>query len=1070
MRLFTLWIFVCTLVCAQTRDTAALVGDIVDSQGASIVGATVTLTSVQTGQTRTTSSDSSGRYRFSLLPVGSYQLTAEQPSFRRYERRGITVQANENLKVDVVLEIGDVKSTITVDAAANQVETEVATLKETVDQKRVVDLPLNGRDAATLALLVPGVVSGQYNTGVSGQDSFSFNGSRNNNVRFTLDGGQNMDNHYNMNVPFPFPDAVEEFSVQTSNMGPDQGNSSAGAVNIVTKAGTNKVHGDVFWFVRNSNFNATNYFSHQPDSLKRNQLGFTLGGPLVKNRLFAFGGYQHLWIRSAPGNLRFQSLTAAERQGDFSAFRAPIVDPARNNTPFAGNRIPVSRFSPAAVRLLGVSPAPAANGFTNYTISTPESGRQYIGRLDYIINDRQTILFRAFSNEQQDPFHSPTDNINASRRSVDVPSKSATLAYNYTVSPNMVVHTQLSGTHIIEQGRTDLPLSYASFGISVYAPSNDISVSLANSGVSFTAPHQRLFKRASEEIIHDWTWTRGAHTFTWGTQISWGQYNEATLYHASGAFSFNGYATGYDRADFMLGLFSSFDQNNGEYENRRQFLKGFYGGDNWRINRHLTLNLGVRYEPYTFFGDTMDRNQTFDLGNYQQGVRSKIFLNAPAGLLYRGDAAPSTYPCGPTIPKVVTCSDNNNVAPRIGFAWDPVGDGKTSVRGGYGIFYDVPMTRAQNNSNDVAPFSYGVQFYSGQLDSPYAGRENLNLFPITTFNADSPYPSPLQTYVLPSKWVTSYTQNWNFTIEHQLFSDTRIRVAYVGTKGSHLMGYYDQNAPIYNRSLSLTANRATIDARRPIKGFQQIYRDINGLNSTSNALQLSVNKRFSRGFSVLGSYTWSKSIDYESINDGIGGFSSSYPFNFALHRGPADQNIPQRFVTSFLWELPGSKTGSRALQYVTGGWRLSGIVTLQSGRPFGVLATGDTLAGIDGNYANVSGTGSLLLDTGRGKAASVREYFDISRLSNPNGGTLGTLGRNTIQGPGLANVDASLAKTLKLPFLGEGGSTEMRLEAFNALNRTNFNNPVTSLSNPAFGQLTTAGDPRILQLAVKILF
>lgn len=378
----------------------------------------------------------------------------------------------------------------------------------------------------------------------------------------------------------------------------------------------------------------------------------------------------------------------------------------------------------------------------------------------------------------------------------------------------------------------------------------------------------------------------------------------------------------------------------------------------------------------------------------------------------------------------------------------------------------------------------GVRVYDSTGTTPEQAARSLRVLAMST-NSSLPLTTPvnvnyyenhgavfqaLQTYVLPSKWVTSYTQNWNFTIEHQLFSDTRIRLAYVGTKGSHLMGYYDQNAPIYNPSLSLAANRATIDARRPINGFQQIYRDLNGLNSSSNALQVSVNKRFSRGFSVLGSYTWSKSIDYESINDGIGGFPASYPFNFALHRGPADQNIPQRFVTSFMWELPGSKIGSRAVQYVMGGWRLSGIVTLQSGRPFGVLATGDTLAGIGGNYANVSGSGSLLPDTGRGKAASVREYFDISRLSNPNPGTLGTLGRNTIQGPGLANVDASLAKTLKLPFLGEGGSIEMRLEAFNALNRTKFNNPVTSLSNPAFGQLTTAGDPRILQLAVKILF
>lgn len=1068
MRYFVL-IIICSIAAwSQTRDTASLLGNVTDTQGAAIVGASVTLTNVATGRVRNIATDADGRYKFSLLPVGSYRMNVEQASFRGYHRTGILLQANENVKVDVTLEIGDVMSTVTVNAAASQVETEVATLKETVDQKRIVDLPLNGRDAAQLALLVPGVVSGGYNTGVSGQDSFSFNGSRNNNVRFTLDGGQNMDNHYNMNVPFPFPDAVQEFSVQTSNMGPDQGNSSAGAVNIVTKAGTNEVHGDVFWFVRNSNFNATNFFSHQPDSLKRNQVGFTLGGPILKNRLFAFGGYQQLWIRSAPGNLRFQTLTAAERQGDFSADPQTIHDPV-SGIPFAGNRIPANQLSPAALKLLTVSPVPGPDGFTNYSAPTPENGKQFIGRLDYIISERQTILFRAFDNEQQDPFHSPAGNINASRRSSEAPSKSGTLAHNFTVTPNMVVHTQLSGTHIIEKGKTDLPISYADFGINVYAPSNDISVSLANSGVSFSAPHQRLFKRASEELIHDWTWTHGAHTFTWGTQLSWGQYNEATLYHISGAFSFDGHASGYDRADFMLGAFSSFDQNNGEYENRREFLKGFYAGDNWRINRRLTINLGVRYEPYTFFSDTMDRNQTFDLGNFVNGVKSKIFLNAPPGLLYRRDAAPSNYPCGPTIPKSVACPDNNNVAPRIGIAWDPFGDGKTSIRSGYGIFFDVPMTRAQNNSNDVAPFSYGVQFYSGQLDNPYAGRENLNLFPITSFSADSPYPSPLQTYVLPGKWVTAATQNWNFAVERQLLPDTRLRVAYVGTKGSHLMGYYDQNAPIYNPLLTLAQNRATIDARRPIQGFEQIFRDINGLNSVSNALQVSLNKRFSHGFSVLSSYTWSKSIDLESVNDGIGGYSASYPFNFSLWRGPANQNIPHRFVTSFVWQLPSPHT-TRLAKYLLADWRLSGILTLQSGLPFDVLAVGDPLAGITGDRANVSGGPNPVLDAGRGKSARVQQYFDASRFTNAAPGMIGTLGRNSMEGPGLSNLDASLVKAIKLPFLGEGGSTELRLESFNALNRTNFNQPVTGLTNPRFGQLTSAGDPRILQLAAKIIF
>ncbi len=1055
---------------AQTRDTASISGVVEDAHGAAIPGATVRLTSVATGQIRTTNSDESGRYNFNLLPVGGYQLTVEQAAFRRHEQTGILLQANENIKIDIKLEVGDVRTVVSVDAAATQVESQVATIKETVDRARVVDLPLNGRDAAKLALLVPGVVDARYNTGVGGEDQFSINGSRNNNVRFSLDGGQNMDNHTNNNIPFPFPDAVEEFSVQTSNMGPDHGNSSAGAVNIVTKSGGNQWHGDGFWFVRNSEFNATNFFSHQPDKLKRNQTGVTAGGPIRKNKLFVFGGFQQLWIRSQPGNQRTQTLTAAERQGDFSSQLPSIVirDP-QTDQPYQGNRIPQSQLSPAAVKFLGVIPLPGPDGYTLLSYALPENGRQYIGRADYMINSRHSLMFRIFRSEQQDPYHSDPANILTSQRGSETPSTSGTLAENFTVNPNMIAHTQFSATHMIEHGWTDFPKGYRDFGVNVFTPGTDVTVGIANSGGGFSSPYQRLFKRASEEIIHDWTWTRGGHTLSWGAQVTWGQYNEATLWHASGGFVFDGHVTGFDRADFMIGRFSSFDQNNGEYENRRQFLQGYYVGDTWHITRRLTLNLGLRYEPYTFMTDTMNRNQTFDLGNYQQGIKSKVFLNAPPGLLYYGDAAPAGYPCG-KIPLQVACADQNNLAPRLGLAWDPFGDGKSSIRTGYGIFYDVPMSRIQNNSNDVAPFSYGVQFYDGLLDNPFQGREKLNRYPLTSFGPDSPYPDPLQTYVLDRKWITSSTQNWNFTVERQILTDTRLRVAYVGSKATHLSGFYDQNAPVYNPKLTLAQNRNTIDERRPIAGFQEIFRFFHGLGSDYNGLSISVDKRFSHGFSVLTYYTWAKGLDYESVNDGINGFSSSYPFNFGAWHGPANANVPQRFVTSFVWDLPGPKGASPALKAVAGNWRLSGIVTFQSGLPFDVGATGDPLAGIPGARADLVGSGNPVLDAGRSKGAKILAYFDQARVQNTTPNSIGTLGRNALEGPGTNNVDISLAKSLKIPFLGEAGAGQLRLEAFNLFNRTNFGNPVTGLTNSRFGQLTSAGDPRILQFAVKIVF
>src|SRR5438552_6993299 len=354
----------------QARDTASLFGTITDAQGAVVTGARVTVTNTATGLSRSSTTDGSGGFVFPLLPVGSYNLTVEQAGFRKYERRNILLQANENVSVSAALEVGNVQETVTVEATAAQVDTRSATLQNTVDSKRMVELPLNGRNPADLALLSPGVASGAGNNsgdvGSSnwrprGQKEITINGSRNNNLRYTLDGGTNMDDLVNENLDFPFPDAVQEFSAQTSNMGVELGGLSGGALNVVTKSGTNQIHGDVFWFIRNTALNATSFFSRQQDQLKRNQFGFTLGGPFVKNKLFGFAGYQKLLIRQAAGNNRDLTFTAAERRGDFSSNPIKLHDPlSSTGALFPNNTIPSSRFSPAAVKLLSLSPLPDA--------------------------------------------------------------------------------------------------------------------------------------------------------------------------------------------------------------------------------------------------------------------------------------------------------------------------------------------------------------------------------------------------------------------------------------------------------------------------------------------------------------------------------------------------------------------------------------------------------------------------------------------------------------------------------------------------------------------------------------
>lgn len=1069
----------------QARDTASLFGSVTDAQGATVPGARVTITNAATGLTRTGTTDTGGGFVFSLLPVGSYSLSVEQTGFRKYERRNILLQTNENVRVDAALEVGNVQEAVTVEALATQVDTRSATLNHTVEGTRILDLPLNGRNPADLVLTAPGVASGAGNNsgdvGSSnwrprGQKEITINGSRNNNLRYTLDGGTNMDDLVNENLDFPFPDAVQEFSAQTSNMGVEMGGLSGGALNVVTKSGANQIHGDAFWFVRNTALNATNFFSRQQDQLKRNQAGFTIGGPFIKNKLFGFAGYQKLIVRQAAGNNRDLTFTAAERRGDFSSNPIKLHDPlSSSGMLFPNNMIPSSRFSKAAVKLLSLSPLPDAEGFVRYTISQPDDGLQGIGKLDYIASPKHSLLFRMFESDANQPFHSPPDNIHAARYGGIKESRNATLGHTFIMNANTLVHTQFTVAHQLANIATDFPLTTADLGVDLKPNGNHIDITMDNSGVSFNRPlHAIRFGRGSLELLHDWARSKGNHSLVWGVSAVRKRFNNNTLFHSSGQFSFDGHVTGFgndegfDRADFLLGGFSFFTQNSGELEQRRGTQTGWYFGDTWRVRPSLTLNFGLRYEPYGLFHDELDRNQTFDLAANRAGIRSKIYKNALPGLFYHGDAKPPGYGGGDTFGDVVTDPDNNNLAPRFGFAWAPFKDGKTSVRGGYAIFYDEPSLNAQNDANNVTPFSYNVEYHDGSFDKPFLGREAENIFPVSAANHDVPFPTPLFTIVLDKKFITPYTQNWSLTVEREIASNTLLRVGYVGTKATHLKTEYDQNPPIYDPKLSLSRNRATIDDRRAIKDFVTISRWMHGHNSIYNSLQISLDKRYSRGFTVHTTYTWAKNLDYSSRNGFGGSRGVNNPFNFFFSRGNSDLTRTHRFVNSFVWDLPALHKGSTAAA-ILGNWRFSGLTTLQSGRPFSVGASNNPVAGAGSARADLVGAGYPVLDTGRPKGQRLAAYFDKTRFTNPAPNTYGTLGRNILFGPGYANVDMSLAKGWELPFFGEAGRIEYRFEAFNLLNATHMANPITGQTNPNFGKIiSTDGDPRILQMALKV--
>ena len=1085
---------------AQQRGSAGIYGRITDNQQAVIPGVRITLVQTATNQERIAISNQDGQYQFPLLPVGEYRLYVQHPGFRRYEERNIILQVNDNRRIDVELAIGDVATAITVEAGGVTVETSNATIRDTVDSRRVVDLPLNGRNLADLTLLVPGVTPGvasNANSSVNGDvknsaysgpgsKEFSVNGSRQNNLKFTLDGGDNQDNLFNSNLAFPFPDAVQEFSVQTANSGVEIGKSSGGTVNMVTKSGTNNIHGDVFWFVRNTEFNANGYFSRSPDRLKRNQTGFTLGGPVVKDKFFLFGGYQRTWVRSASGSGQALTMPQPFRSGDFSslltAAKPVVITDPLSHTPFPNNMIPQSRLSPAAQGLLQFSPLPGPDGLTHYALVSPEDTGEYIFRGDYRPSASHSIMARYYHQQYDNPRRLVPNNIHSNQRGLSANPQNATLGYTWIANPSLVSDSRITMGRQVGQRTNDFPKTIRDFGVNVSPASNEIDVQInGTSGINLSTVRPAVFARTNIEFTHSWRWIHGRHNFIWGTDLEWSRYNEYNVYNGSGVYRFDGRVTGFDQADYVLGYLASFRQSNGEIEFRRFHYQGFYFGDTFRVHPRLTLNFGLRWEPYTPITDLLDREVQFNQTEYQKGTRSQKFVNAPPGLLFPGDKA-SNF----TVPKAGTDSDLNNLGPRFGFAWDINGNGKTSLRGGYGIFYDTPELWLLNNMNTQTPFSFTVSFNGpvnpgGVLpfDNPYLGRESFNVFPYAgDFDPKTPFQIPFETTSLEKKFVQAYVQNFNLTIERRVASDWLVRLGYVGTKATHLRADYDQNAPIYDFSRSLQENQQTINQRRPRQDYQGIYTLFTGLNQIYNSLQASVNKRFSRGISVLASYTWSRNIDYNSRNNNVQDNFIVNPFDFFYTRGPADNNFPHRFVGSFVWQLPdpGRSAHSRAMSAVFGGWQASGIVTLQSGRPFNVLSTGDRTAGAasggpggsSDSYADLIGPLSLGSDRSRG--AQIAQYFNTSAVQQGAPGTFGNLGRNVLAGPAYKNLDVSMSKSFPLP-VREGMRFIFRAEFFNALNRPQLSIPENHIGRATFGRISTVdADNRILQFSLKMEF
>jgi outer membrane receptor protein involved in Fe transport len=1068
---FTLLVLLAASAYAQNI-TATITGIVKDGTGAVIPNASIKATNTGTQAAFTAISSTDGSYIVRTLPVGLYTVRIEARGFQAWEARELRLQVNEIARVDATLGVASTTDSVTVSAAVVTVDTTSATLRTVVDQKRIEELPLNGRNVTQLLRLVAGVVADPRadvtsGTTYPGTVPVSVNGGRANATNYVLDGAQNNDLYSNAPNPFPNPDALQEFSVQTNNFSAEFGRQSGGVVNAVTKSGTNEFHGSAFEFVRNQALNAVNFFapvipgtqSKRQDGLKRNQFGATLGGPVLlpklyngKDKTFFFFSYQGTLTRVVPSEVQRIVPTTLQRAGNFSARTAPLRDPANGQT-FPGNIIPASRISPISRTIINETlPDGGTAGRITTIVPTPSNDHQIMTRGDHQLSNSNRISGRYYKSFANSPTFLNPSNLLEQTSGGNWFNESVSITDTHTLTPTIVNQALVSYNRTNGYFAPAQPSrSLKSLGINYYNdPLIKWDINIAgyfriNTGDTNGFPRREL------QILDTLRWTKGKHNITLGGEYGRGANDIINNFRANGVWDFNAVAgfTNESLADFLIGKFNSMAQGIGEYKNTKFHRIGGFVQDSMKLRKNFTLDAGVRWEPFFPFTDDLDRVAT-----WHPGTKSTRYTNAPAGVRYAGENG---------LPKGTVPVAWGNFGPRLGFAWDVFGDGRTALRGAYGIFFDSFNAIATNSQANQAPFGTVITVFGSATNSfadPWQG--TVNPFP-----AEKNPPANARFFDYSTHFLNAadfrnpYIQSWNLTLERELIGGFIMRGAYAASKGTKLMTLREINAAVYAPG----ATTGTTNQRRPFgPGLGQTTLVEPVGNSTYHSFQWTVERRFSKGYSLLANYQFSKSIDDTSANKGTGQVRTN-PNNQAFDKGLSDFHRAHAFTFSALWDLP-VKFQNRAANFAIGGWSLNAISTLYAGQPINITSGVDNArTGTGGQRADLSGDARLSTDRPRNDL--VTEWLRRAAFSPNTIGTFGNHGRNVFFGPGLANVDLGLGKTFRA---NERFGATFRFEAFNALNRVNLGNPTTAQNNGNFMRITGAGDPRILQLALRLAF
>jgi hypothetical protein len=1096
---------------SQLAGTGNIQGTVVDPSGAILQNATVIATDTATGVQHTANSGADGLYSLPNLPIGNYAVEVTAPGFKHFSKEGVVLEVGSSIRVDVSMTVGQTDQNVEVQADGIALQTEDSSFKQTIDQTTLTELPLNGRQVTSLITLSGGSAPAPIND-IQGSKSFyssvviSVAGGMGNATDYRLDGGDNNDYMTNVNLPFPFPDAVSEFSVETAALGAQSGLHPGGLVNVVTRSGSNQWHGSGFEFIRNNFIDATNFFSVTKDTLHQNQYGGTIGGKIISNKLFFFTGYQRTSANQSQALTPAYVPTAANLAGDFSATdgagcqssgqAVQLLNPLTGAV-LPNDMISPSYFSAQALAMQKYLPTPTNPcGLVFYTIPSETGENQFVTRVDDTLTQKNTLYGRYFLDGYTAPaFFSPNNVLITAQTGNNERVQALTLGETYIISSNTVNSFHATGTRRrIDRGANAEGINPNTIGVNTYAPVlNFLEMNVSNKWNSYcTKCAAADFNQNTFAFADDVNLVRGKHQISFGGEYVRSQFNTTNNGISNGDFTFTGIysqegpagisagGTGADaNLDFLTGALNSFAQSKVDQSGLRAPIPSLYVQDTYRATKKLVLSGGVRWDPWYMPVEVRNRGLMFNYNDFLDNVVSQVYTNAPAGILFYGDKG---------VPRGFTSNSLWQFSPRVGITFDPTGAGKTVIRAGAAVVYDEPNFFTATAVNSDPPFATSITNVPVNqplsLGNPWSsGTVMGNPFPMPvippsnqTFTNQSLYTT------LPAHFHPPYTLQWTASAQRQLAHNWQVQLDYIGSKTSFNPYGYPLDPAVYipgtcgGAPCSTTGNSASrfaLTIANPAVGpaFQGggagSLLIASGANSSYNGMIATVQHRLSSNFSFLANYTWSHCIDIEDAQGDISSVTVQNPANINGDRGNCGADFRSLFNTYIVAKSKFNVTGWKA--QAINNWQLAPVMQVRDGAPFTVYS------GVDNSLTDIGNDRPNLINPSeiytRAKIISGGNlnFLNASAFAQNATGRFGDVGNNSLRGPSYVDLDSELSRYFPI---NDRFKLDFRLEGFNVLNHPNFSTPATTqLVSSNFGQITsTASGARIFQGALKIIF